>query len=159
MLGIPQTVILAGLGFWLLIAAINNRVDATTNIVNIRAMITLELLREEEIRGQGLLGRAIPGHWAPTLLRGIVAIQLLTSVSLLIAAAWRLWALVDPAATPMASLTANAALTLFSGLWLGFLCGGLWFGYWIKQGAIQLVHLLLALTILALLLVNLPMQH
>ena len=28
-------------------------------------------------------------------------------------------------------------------LWGGFLCGGLWFGYWIKQGAMQMVHMTL----------------
>jgi hypothetical protein len=32
---------------------------------------------------------------------------------------------------------------------MGFICGGLWFGYWLKQGAIQSVHMTLILITLA----------
>ncbi len=41
------------------------------------------------------------------------------------------------------------ALTCFLMLWMGFICGGLWFGYWLKQGAIQSVHMTLILITLA----------
>ncbi|MCY1380066.1 hypothetical protein D9M69_678510 [compost metagenome] len=37
------------------------------------------------------------------------------------------------------------ALTCFLLLWFGFVCGGLWFGYWMKQGPIQSVHMTLIL--------------
>ncbi|MFV0643302.1 MAG: DUF2165 family protein, partial [Sphingomonadaceae bacterium] len=38
---------------------------------------------------------------------------------------------------------AVSALTCFMMLWLCFMIGGFWFGYWIKQGAIQQVHMTL----------------
>ncbi|CAD0215726.1 hypothetical protein AGRHK599_LOCUS3981 [Rhizobium rhizogenes] len=35
-------------------------------------------------------------------------------------------------------------------LWLAFMVGGFWFGYWIKQGAIHQVHMtLLIISILS----------
>jgi len=37
------------------------------------------------------------------------------------------------------------ALTCFLTSWLVFICGGLWFGYWLKQGAMQSVHMTLIL--------------
>jgi hypothetical protein len=57
----------------------------------------------------------------------------------------------------LAIARANGALGAFLGLWLFFLCGGLWFGYWMKMGPVQQVHLtLMVIALLAVLVVNAP---
>jgi hypothetical protein len=45
----------------------------------------------------------------------------------------------------VARRAANLALCAFTGLWLIFMLGGFWFGYWIKQGPVQQVHMMLLL--------------
>lgn len=56
-------------------------------------------------------------------------------------------------------MAANIALSMFAAMWLVFLCGGLWFGYWIKQGPIQGVHFtLLILSVACMMLVNQPVN-
>jgi hypothetical protein len=49
----------------------------------------------------------------------------------------------------------NLALLVYMALWIGFLVGGLYFGYWIKQGPFQVAHLLLfTLTLLTAIFIN-----
>ncbi|MBO0128956.1 hypothetical protein [Agrobacterium sp. OT33] len=58
-----------------------------------------------------------------------------------------LWGIVTVQA---ARETAVRALSGFMALWLAFMVGGFWFGYWIKQGAIHQVHMtLLIISILS----------
>lgn len=49
----------------------------------------------------------------------------------------------DDSSDTSALCCVNQALLLFIFHWGAFLCGGLWFGYWLKQGAIQMVHMTL----------------
>jgi hypothetical protein len=45
---------------------------------------------------------------------------------------------------------ADLALLLFASMWFLFLCGGLWFGYWITLPSVQTVHLLMLIATLGL---------
>ncbi len=107
--------------------------------------------------GGGLVRRAIKSERLPRLvLTLVIAYQLLTAGVMLRAAytltgvgfGWR-------AATSLDWELANAALLLFAAMWFAFLCGGLWFGYWITMPSVQTVHLLKLIATLGLaLLVN-----
>lgn len=144
-------VVLAGLAAWLSVAALNNLVDPGTNRLHIGNTLSMALLREEAVLGASLRWRAWPADWAKPLLYGIAIVQSLIALCLWRAAttyatAWR------QRNSQLLNLARNrsvVALTCFLLLWLGFLCGGIWFGYWMKQGAIQSVHMSLVLISLA----------
>lgn len=138
-------VITAGLALWMSIAVLNNLYDPGTNHFHLGTMLSMELVRAEELLGSGLVWRSWPAEWVPRLLYGVVSCQL--SIACLL---WRAvlayvhtWLRPDLRRLKVARDRAMIALACFVLLWLGFICGGLWFGYWIKQGAIQSVHLAL----------------
>lgn len=140
----PKIILMLGLGSWMGIACANNRIDCATNRQTIGNMVTMHAIKQDNTLGVGLLHRAWKNHrnvspllWSIVCLQGIIAFTFLLAGILLSAAIFQ------SALQPLGLLFANVALWGFDGLWLGFLCGGLWFGYWIHMSQVQATHLLL----------------
>ncbi|MDR2311811.1 MAG: DUF2165 domain-containing protein [Brucellaceae bacterium] len=152
---IPKVIILAGLAIWLGIAMINNIVDSSTNVKNLEATLTMSLLIEDPTAEQGLAQRAWTKNTAVIILYCIAVIQAIVATMLLVASISFILAMAGSVSCLVATDIANIALSAFTAIWFFFLCGGLWFGYWIKQGQIQSVHFsLLLISIAALIFVN-----
>lgn len=153
-----RTILITGIAVWMSIIMINNISDPGTQIFLLSKMYSMDLFKNDLMMGQGLLSRAI--DWPPmsviTLL--IVVIYEITSVILL----WRaaisyVFALKssDKGAELNALKRANIALSCLLFLWLFFMCGGLFFGYWLKMGSVQTVHVhLLIVTLIAFIFMN-----
>lgn len=142
-----RLIILLGFAIWLTIAVINNLTDPGTNRQLLGHMLSMDLIRAEEILGAGLLWRSWSAQWSALILYLVAMLQF-------ICAAFLWWAAVsygkalyckDAQALSAGRDRAIIALSLFLLLWIFFICGGLWFGYWLKQGAVQMVHMVLIL--------------
>lgn len=156
---LSRATILIGLAIWLSIAVLNNITDSGTNITHLDAMLSMHFLVEDQFLGNGLEWRAWQVPPAKTILWGVVFWQLLTAAALWLATIKMVLTTFGRADFDRALLYANLAITMFLGMWLFFLCGGLWFGYWIKQGAIQGVHIdLIAISIVVLIYINQPIN-
>ncbi len=136
--------IIMGLGCWIGIACFNNIVDRATNRQLITRMLTMKLITVQDGLGVGLLSRA----WketknVPYVLWFIVAVQLLLAMTFWLAGIFLMVAIFNTALYPIALTIANIALCGFNCLWLGFLCGGLWYGYWIHMSPVQTTHFIL----------------
>jgi len=147
-----RMVLLFFISTWLSIAVINNLTDPNTNIHLVTNTLTMSLLQNQgEILGQGLLWRALPKSWVVYLYYGIVLAQF--SIAYLLWNSWFRYVFAyykkDQLKIDCAVKKVLTALTCFLALWLAFICGGLWFGYWLKQGAMQSVHMTLILIALA----------
>ncbi|MCG8273903.1 DUF2165 domain-containing protein [Aquamicrobium sp. NLF2-7] len=155
---VGKSVLMIGLAGWMTLAVLNNIADPNTNRFHLGTMFEMTLLTgEPNGLGQDLLWRAFPRWIAPVVLWGVAIFQVAISAYLWKAA----WGCAVSALRGRRTLpddvrdTSIRALTCFMALWLCFMCGGMWFGYWIKQGAIQQVHMtLLLLSILAILFVG-----
>ncbi len=151
---------LLGLGAWLLIAAINNFFDPGTNQILILDMMSMEKLKSDEsLIGNKSLWRAYNNKSViRVLLKGIASAQMLIAILLIISSILTLYAgffYLNLSSTSL--LIANIALSGFCCLWLFFLCGGLWFLYWIKLPNAQMTHFILLITgILSTILINIP---
>lgn len=156
-IAVPRAALLLGLALWMSIAALNNATDPQTNVTHLEVMLSMSLLAGDPVFGNGLEWRAWQG-FPPVLLLGLIVLwQSLTAIALWMAAVMMCLVLLGRCSMPAAVARANLALTMFMIMWLFFLCGGLWFGYWMKQGAIQGVHFtMLILSILSLILINRP---
>ncbi|MGO4449517.1 DUF2165 family protein [Phyllobacterium sp. TAF24] len=149
-----KSVLLVGIACWMTVAAINNVTDPATNRFFLETMLEMRLLSDDPNQlGIGLIWRAwsVVGV-ASALLWIIVAIQFLIATYLWKGAGAFLLAAIrkSDSSVETARATSIRALTCFLALWLTFMVGGFWFGYWIKQGAIQQVHMtLLILSIVA----------
>ncbi|WP_150256029.1 DUF2165 family protein [Nocardiopsis deserti] len=153
----PQTLVLGGMAAWLSLIMLNNVTDSGTNTALIGQVLTMEGLIADPVRGNGLVGRALPASLAAPALYAVIAYQVLSVVLLWAAtvAHVRLW--FGRGDGTRATLLGNIALCALAGLALMFLVGGLWFGYWIAMPAVQQVHFtLLIIAIGAMVLVNLP---
>jgi predicted small integral membrane protein len=157
-LALARTVVLGGLAAWLTLAVVNNILDPGTNIHLLGTMMRMSLIEEDPAVGRGLLRRAVRSEGAPRfVLAAVIIVQVIVCVLL-----WWATLLLGQAAAAggdhdQSQSVATLALTAFAALWFVFLIGGLWFGYWIKTPQVQQVHFtLLTVSILALLLVNLP---
>jgi predicted small integral membrane protein len=151
----PKAVVLGGLAIWMTVAVLNNLTDRGTNIAHLETMLTMGLLVEDPVFGNGLEWRALPPGLASALLWFVSVAQVVVAVALWRATLAYASAIRGRCAASKAISRANVGLGLFLALWLVFLCGGLWFGYWMKQGPIQGVHLTLILVSLgAIILVN-----
>lgn len=154
---LPRTVILGGLALWMSIAVFNNLTDAETNLYNLEIMTSMTLLKQDALLGNGLEWRALDRGWGGVFLPGVIIWQILTAAALAWAAQVSARGIFGKCDDAKLSLSGNLALSMFLAMWLTFLCGGLWFGYWMKQGAIQGVHLTLVLLSLAALhIINMP---
>lgn len=156
-LDFPRFVLLTGVSVWLWIAVANNIIDRQTNVYLLGIMFSMKLLFEDENLGSGLKQRAVKeSGFSARALSWVVAYQvcaaiLLTAASLAMGARWL--GLQDLGATGLA----NLAVASFVSLWFFFMCGGLWFGYWMKQSHVQQVHMNLVLFSMGIFaLINLP---
>jgi len=143
--------LLFGLATWLTIAAINNLTDPQTNRLFLGQTLSMEMVKAEPVLGSGLTWRAWPALWSKYILYGIVIMQFFIASLLWYAAGSYACSMAQKSihALDKARDRAVLALTCFLMLWLFFACGGLWFGYWLKQGVIQSVHMTLILITLA----------
>lgn len=141
---LPRTAGLLAIAAWLSIAVTNNRKDEGTNVLLLGAMMRMDLLVDENVLGQGLIHRRKTGDaLARASLKWVIRSQLLIALLLWGAAGFSgaNWiGLVDDMITTAAI---NVAVGAFFVLWTVFLCGGLYFAYWIKTPHVQQVHLTL----------------
>lgn len=151
---IAKSVLLIGMAIWMTVATLNNATDPGTNSFHVGAMLRMSLLENEPNElGRNLLWRAVSSDHVNLFLWVITIGQAFISIYLWKAAIsfTRHGLSSDGFALERARISAISALTCFMSLWLLFMIGGFWFGYWIKQGPIQQVHMtLLILSILAL---------
>ena len=147
LIAFSRLVIVFGLAVWLTIAVINNLTDPGTNRTLLSHTLSMGLVSTEEVLGAGLLWRAWPAHWSHALLYFIVALQFIFAVFLWRASVSYVKAFMkqDIRLLLAAQRHATFALSLFNSLWMFFICGGLWFGYWLKQAPVQTVHMTLIL--------------
>ncbi len=143
-----RAVITTGLAVWMTVAVINNATDPGTNIHFLANMLSMEQLLADAVLGNGLEWRSWDREYARIVLAVVAVVQAIVVVLL-----WRAGFLYGRLGLS-ASITGNAivarraanlALCAFTGLWLIFMVGGFWFGYWIKQGPVQQVHMMLLL--------------
>lgn len=147
------------LGSWLLLAAFNNIVDQTTNVTLLNRMLRMEGLLKDHELGLGLRPRLMKSSLlANGLIKCISSVQFLVAFFLIGTGLVFLSLAMGSAVMPehLATTMATLALLCFASIWAFFLIGGLWFGYWIKMGNIQMTHFtLLILSLLSVILVNL----
>lgn len=153
---LPVGGMLAALAAWLTLAVFNNIRDPGTNIHLIGVMIRMDLIKEDAKLGNGLEHRAINDPALARLLLHIVIVaQIVISIALWIAVLVTFAALWGSATPATAKAIGTLAILLFGALWVFFLCGGLWFGYWMKMPQVQQVHLsLFGITMLMLILIG-----
>jgi len=135
-----------GLAAWLTLAAANNVIDPRTNTHLLSEMMAMAELKRDAVLGQGLLWRSVSSAALPrAILRLVIALQIGIVVLL-----WRAAYLLGFGEHGAAAVAAaNLALGAFASLWFFFLCGGMWFGYWMKMPQVQQVHMMLLLVSLA----------
>lgn len=152
-----KLVLVAGLALWLTIIVLNNVTDRGTNVRLIGRMMGMDEIKEDPLMGNGLQWRAIKSVVVHRLALCAVVVLQVVAVALLWRAAYLFLATTLGFGSVAAAVSAaNLALVPFVALWFFFLCGGLWFGYWMKMGPVQQVHLtLLVVSMLATLVVNL----
>ena len=147
-----KAVVLLGLGLWLALIAVNNVMDPKTNLTLLGKMLTMQGVHRDSEMGSGLVHRAVRDTRAPkAILLLVVVYQALTTLALL-HGAYRLLAVSITSGGQLQAATsaANLALTLLAGMWIQFLIGGLWFGYWITLPAVQSVHISMLIATIAL---------
>ncbi|WP_059012142.1 DUF2165 family protein [Streptomyces specialis] len=149
--------LLSGLTLWLGLVTLNNVDDFGTNKALITSMITMGDLKDDPVRGNGLEWRALPEAMATPALLGVIVYEVL-AVALLAWAATSMWRRARGETVSInTTQRANYALAGFMGLFFVFLCGGMFYGYWIYIGAAQQVHFTgLMIGLLTTVLVNLP---
>ena len=153
----PRAVMFLATGLWLAIAVFNNIVDRGTNVFLLGIMFSMNLLKEDPDLGNGIKHRAIDSKSFHSGVLTFVVIAQIAIVILLLIASANYWASWLDAPFVDARGMGNLAMIAFVGLWLFFMSGGLWFGYWMKQSHVQQVHMTLVLfSIGMLVLVNLP---
>jgi predicted small integral membrane protein len=144
----------------MIIAAINNLTDHKTNQYLIYEMVSMRKLKEEQLPlAKGILWRAWNNKKIvkPMLLL-IASYQLIIGVLLITSAVLIAYTKISAASEAEFAINfANYALSLFCLLWLFFLCGGLWFAYWIKMFSAQTAHFtLLIVGLISLVFINMP---
>lgn len=136
--------VMFGMGGWMLMAACNNLLDPQTNVTLLKKMMSMDDLRLDGKLGQGLLFRSIQADaFALPMLLTIAGVQIVISLSLLLSALLLFnvpIGLID-LSTDITITFTMLSILLFTAHWFVFLIGGLWFGYWIKMGPVQMVHL------------------
>ncbi|GAB3128222.1 hypothetical protein GCM10027160_53570 [Streptomyces calidiresistens] len=138
-------VLLGGITVWLSLIAINNITDFGTNRALLEQTISMEALKEDPLRANGLEWRAMPESLAVPALIAVIAHQVGTVALMWRAVATGVRVLRRKGGTGLVDFLrhTNHSLVAFLGLFIGFLVGGLWFGYWMHLGPVQQVHLTL----------------
>jgi predicted small integral membrane protein len=139
---LAKGVVMTGIGLWLLIAVLNNITDMDTNLFFVKQMVTMSTVQSDPILGKGLLWRAVYTPLFPNIIMCIVIFLESIAAILLIWSGFRWFKAIndDELLLFKASTLSNVALTIFIFIWMWFLGGDLWFGYWIKRGAFAGVH-------------------
>ena len=138
---LPRTAALIATAAWLTIGVTNNMRDGETNVLLLGTMMRMDLLKDEAVLGQGLIDRATTGDGrARAALRWVVRSQVLIAGLLWIAALLSLGDWIGIVEPILAVAAINVGVGAFFALWTTFLCGGLWYGYWIKTSHVQQVH-------------------
>lgn len=149
-----KVLVVAGLAAWLSLAVSNNILDFGTNRFLLANVTSMRELKADPNLGKGLVGRAVENARYPTLILCAVIVMQVVVALLLWRGAWHLAFAADARAAVGA---ANLGLASFLALWLWFLIGGLFYGYWMKMPQVQQVHLaLVIISTLAIILVNMP---
>lgn len=132
---IAKIILMAGLSSYLTIAVINNIVDKGTNRFLLKQMFSMLLLENDPVFGKGLTSRAIHSERMSVLLLYLIStIQIIISGGLWYGAIQLTMAFLHYANHLSYAINCcTLALSCFMALWFFFWCGGLWFGYWIKQ--------------------------
>ena len=154
-----KAAIAIGLAVWLTIAALNNVIDRMTNRYLLRSMLSMALLTDETTMGVELKTRAIhKKDFEKYLLWVVVLVQIMIALCLWVGGSSFIGYLLHMmTSTHIAMVFSDIGLLGFICLWLFFLCGGLWFGYWIKMPQVQQVHMmLLIIGFLAIIIMNKP---
>ncbi|MGD9209705.1 MAG: DUF2165 family protein [Desulfobacteraceae bacterium] len=154
--------LLTGIALWMLIIVLNNVTDPGTQIHLLSKMFGMDLFKDNPLAGQGLLSRAI--SWPPmaqiTLV--LVIIYEFLSVLLLWRAAFSYISFLRNKETNTeftAIKHANIALSVLLFLWFFFMCGGLFFGYWIGMASVQTVHVhLIIVTLITSIIINVDVR-
>ena len=153
-LRLAQFMNLSGLAAWLSLAVFNNIVDRETNVTLLHRMLSMSLLDEDPDLGNGLARRALKRKGtAGSLLNCVIIVQVLISALMIAGAVMFAFGVLDgsTAAYNSAVTVSTLGLTAFGSLWFFFLCGGLYFGYWMKMPQVQQVHFtLVIITLLSL---------
>jgi predicted small integral membrane protein len=156
MLIIAKIISMFGLSSYMTIAVINNTIDKSTNEFFLSLMMRMELLKGDHL-GQGIIHRAIKSTVFPKLLlKVIVFLQSLIAVGLWFSSIQLAsFLFFHNLSLEYIIQCSSIAVSIFMGLWFFFWCGGFWFGYWIKMGQVQEVHMkLIIISLLELLLLN-----
>ncbi|WP_330960986.1 DUF2165 family protein [Photobacterium sp. 53610] len=153
-----KAAIVTGLAMWLTIAATNNLLDSGTNQFLLSSMFKMEGLIADPVFGNGLESRAIHINGIEKIaLSIIILVQYIVSLSLWYASYCYFKAFASKGCEVKAISVTNIALSLFAMIWVCFLCGGLYFGYWLKFSGPQGVHFtLLIISIIAFVMNNIP---
>ncbi|GLF99333.1 DUF2165 family protein [Streptomyces yaizuensis] len=152
-----SVVLLAGVTAWLTLIAINNINDFGTNKALLQATMNMEALIDDPVRGNGLEWRALPNELAAPALIAVIVYQLATVALMWRAVATGIRVLRSDSPGLLEYISrVNHSLVLFLLLFAGFLISGLYFGYWLHLGPVQMVHFtLLIIGALVALLTNL----
>jgi len=140
---IYKGMVLFGTGSWMLMAACNNLLDAKTNVILLTRMMSMEEIRLDGKMGQGLLYRSIQSSlFVFPMLRTIAAMQLVIGLSLLVSSVliMNIPFYFIEISESIVAIVVNLSILSLTLHWFVFLIGGLWFGYWIKMGQVQMVH-------------------
>ncbi|MEU9057079.1 DUF2165 family protein [Streptomyces sp. NPDC048384] len=136
-----NVVLLGGITAWLTLIAVNNITDFDTNRALLEQTITMQTLIEDPLRGNGLEWRALPRGLAAPALVAVIVYQLGTVALMWRAVATGVLGLLRPGTALVGFVRqVNYSLIAFVGLFIGFLVTGLWFGYWLSLGPVQMVH-------------------
>ena len=148
---------MVGLSCYLSIAVTNNILDKGTNRFLLRQMLSMALLESDSIFGRGLLSRAINSEKVSEILLHVISIvQIIISAILWCGSIQLILAFFHNSHHLVFAINCcTIALSCFMSLWFFFWCGGLWFGYWIKTGQVQEVHMrLVIISIISILFIN-----
>lgn len=153
-LRLAQSIVLCGLASWMSLAVFNNIIDRGTNTTLLHRMLSMSLLKADPELGEGLEDRAIDRkETSALLLRLVIVVQVLISLLMIVGAALFILGVLNgsPQDYKRGVSAATLGLSAFGSLWFFFLCGGLYFGYWMKMPQVQQVHLsLVIITLLSL---------
>jgi predicted small integral membrane protein len=148
-----KIVICGGFSVWSLVAAYNNVVGFAGSVAAISATMSMSPLREQPPIETQFDGRRVRSLAVPKF--SVVCVLLLQAAA---GALLALAAIGFVGISPIELAPQQIGQWGFSLLmiaWFAMLVGGLWFGYWIRQDALQMTHLaLLIATMIAAALVN-----
>lgn len=143
-----------GLALWLTLSVVNNLRAFGGSAAAVGATMSMAPLAQAPAIDIPLRSRAVGSHAVHrAALLGVLALQCVAAV-----AAWAgCWQLAVAGDLAAARPWLNLALSAFIAFLFAMHLGGLWFGYWIRQEALQLTHVaLLVWAVAAFMLFNGP---